>query len=85
MWALGTTIYTCVVLSVNRCDSQDMWALGTTIYTCVVLSVNLEAAMIINYWTWIHHLCIWGSILLWFIFLLVWGAVHSSNSTYVNQ
>jgi len=61
---------------------QDMWALGTTIYTCVVLSVNLEAAMIINYWTWIHHLCIWGSIILWFIFLLVWGAVDSSNSTY---
>jgi len=59
---------------------QDMWALGTTIYTCVVLAVNLEAAMVINFWTWIHHTVIWGSIIAWYLFLMGWGALDPSTS-----
>lgn len=35
---------------------------------------NLQLAVIIQYWTWIHHLAIWGSIVVYILFLLVLSA-----------
>ena len=49
--------------------------LGTTLYTCIVLVVNCQMALSINYFTSIQHLFIWGGIVFWFIFLMVYGAI----------
>ncbi|XP_039016955.1 probable phospholipid-transporting ATPase 8 isoform X1 [Hibiscus syriacus] len=59
----------------------DYSVLGLTMYTCVVLTVNCQMALSINYFTWIQHLFIWGSITLWFIFLLVYGSIPPPLST----
>lgn len=50
-----------------------LFTIGTTMYTCVVFVVNIQVAVVIQYWTWIHHLFIWGELVLWFAFLSVFG------------
>ena len=37
---------------------------GTTVYSCIVVIANLRIAAMCHYWTWLHHLFIWGSILI---------------------
>ncbi|XP_052175804.1 putative phospholipid-transporting ATPase 9 isoform X2 [Diospyros lotus] len=55
--------------------------LGATMYTCVVLVVNCQMALSINYFTYIQHLFIWGSIAFWYLFLLAYGAMDPYIST----
>ncbi|KAB2020371.1 hypothetical protein ES319_D07G064100v1 [Gossypium barbadense] len=55
--------------------------LGTTMYTCVVWVVNCQMTLSISYFTYIQHLFIWGSIILWYIFLMAYGAMATSIST----
>ncbi|KAM1517675.1 hypothetical protein ACFX1Z_020735 [Malus domestica] len=55
--------------------------LGATMYTCTVWVVNLQMALSISYFTLIQHLFIWGSIALWYLFLLAYGAMSPSLST----
>ncbi|QCD95239.1 phospholipid-translocating ATPase [Vigna unguiculata] len=43
----------------------DFEILGVTMYTCVVWTVNCQMALSINYFTWIQHFFIWGSIAFW--------------------
>ncbi|XVF60291.1 hypothetical protein PTKIN_Ptkin08bG0033600 [Pterospermum kingtungense] len=66
-----------------RKDGQlaDYAVLGVTMYTCVVWTVNCQMALSINYFTWIQHLFIWGSIVLWYIFLVVYGSIPPTLST----
>ncbi|XVE67923.1 hypothetical protein DITRI_Ditri09bG0026700 [Diplodiscus trichospermus] len=66
-----------------REDGQvaDYAVLGVTMYTCVVWIVNCQMALSINYFTWIQHLVIWGSIALWYIFLAVYGSIPPTLST----
>ncbi|KAL4376317.1 hypothetical protein GQ457_02G020290 [Hibiscus cannabinus] len=59
----------------------DYSILGMTMYTCVVWTVNCQMALSINYFTWIQHLFIWGSIALWYIFLVVYGSIPPTLST----
>jgi phospholipid-translocating ATPase len=55
--------------------------LGATMYTCVVWVVNLQMALAISYFTLIQHIFIWGTIALWYIFLIVYGAIPPGIST----
>ncbi|KAK6133796.1 hypothetical protein DH2020_032507 [Rehmannia glutinosa] len=55
--------------------------LGTTMYTCVVWVVNCQMALAISYFTLIQHIFIWGGIILWYIFLLAYGAMPLKVST----
>ncbi|KAI5353017.1 PREDICTED: putative phospholipid-transporting [Prunus dulcis] len=55
--------------------------LGATMYTCIVWVVNLQMALSISYFTLIQHLFIWGSVALWYLFLLAFGAMSPSVST----
>ncbi|XP_022775523.1 probable phospholipid-transporting ATPase 8 [Durio zibethinus] len=66
-----------------RKDGQvgDYAVLGLTMYTCVVWTVNSQMALSINYFTLIQHLFIWGSIALWYIFLVVYGSIPPTFST----
>ncbi|KAL5200643.1 hypothetical protein ABZP36_021846 [Zizania latifolia] len=55
-------------------------ALGVLMYTCVVWVVNCQMALSVNYFTIIQHIFIWGSIAVWYLFLLAYGAVDSRFS-----
>lgn len=63
----------------------DLSVLGATMYTCVVWAVNLQMALSISYFTYIQHIFIWGSIFLWYIFLLAYGAMSPTTSTTAYQ
>lgn len=55
--------------------------LGATMYSCVVWVVNLQMALAVSYFTLIQHLFIWGSISIWYIFLLIYGSMTPTFST----
>lgn len=59
----------------------DFEVLGVLMYTCVVWTVNCQMALCINYFTWIQHFFIWGSIAFWYIFLVIYGSVSPVVST----
>ncbi|KAK3132367.1 hypothetical protein QOZ80_6AG0520290 [Eleusine coracana subsp. coracana] len=61
-------------------------ALGVVMYTCIVWVVNCQMALSVNYFTIIQHIFIWGSIVVWYLFLLVYGAIDPpglSNTAYM--
>lgn len=66
-----------------RRDGQvtDFEVLGATMYTSVVWAVNCQIALSINYFTWIQHFFIWGSIIFWYIFLVIYGSLSPTVST----
>ena len=49
---------------------RGMWFMGAIVYTCAVIVVNLKLAMRTRYWTWITHFLTWGSIVVFFAFLM---------------
>ncbi|KAH9282797.1 Phospholipid-transporting ATPase IA [Echinococcus granulosus] len=49
---------------------------GSTVYTCVVMTVCLKAGLEHTAWTVFSHLAIWGTIVLWFLFLIVYSHVY---------
>ncbi|KAF5745315.1 hypothetical protein HS088_TW07G00899 [Tripterygium wilfordii] len=53
---------------------------GATMYTCVVWVVNLQMALYISYFTKIQHYLVWGSIAVWYLFVMIYGAVSPSSS-----
>lgn len=59
----------------------DIAALGATVYTCVVWAVNVQMLITVSYFTLVQHVCIWAGIALWYVFLLVYGAITPSFST----
>ncbi|GAU21473.1 hypothetical protein TSUD_241960 [Trifolium subterraneum] len=63
----------------GRTAERDI--LGATMYTCVVWVVNLQMALAISYFTLIQHVFIWGTIALWYLFLIVYGAIPPGIST----
>lgn len=46
---------------------------GNTLYTYVVVTVCIKSGLEITSWTWLTHLAIWGSIILWFLFLMAYS------------
>uniref|UniRef100_A0A803QJ41 Phospholipid-transporting ATPase n=1 Tax=Cannabis sativa TaxID=3483 RepID=A0A803QJ41_CANSA len=69
-----------------RKDGQvvDFEVLGVTMYTCIVWAVNCQMALAINYFTWIQHFFIWGSITFWYVFLVIYGSLPpiASSTSY---
>ncbi|GER31913.1 ATPase E1-E2 type family protein / haloaciddehalogenase-like hydrolase family protein [Striga asiatica] len=63
----------------------DYQIVGPAIYTCVVWVVNCQMALAVSYFTLIQHVFIWGSIALWYVFLLAYGAMSPSFSTTAYQ
>ncbi|KAG0584404.1 hypothetical protein KC19_3G207800 [Ceratodon purpureus] len=54
---------------------------GAAMFTVLVLVPNLQIYLAFHYFTWIHHLFIWLSILSWYLFIIVYGALPTSWST----
>ncbi|XP_041359163.1 probable phospholipid-transporting ATPase IA isoform X2 [Gigantopelta aegis] len=53
----------------------DYLFLGNFVYTYVVVTVCLKAGLETSAWTLLTHLAIWGSILCWFLFLIIYSHV----------
>ena len=66
-----------------RIDGQvvNYEVLGVAMYTCVVWAVNCQMAISINYFTWIQHFFIWGSVAFWYKFLVIYGYLPPELST----
>ena len=47
--------------------------LGNTVYSLVVITTCLKAGMEMDAWTLPCHLAIWGSIVIWFLFLVLYS------------
>ena len=65
----------------NSGEVVGLEILGATMCTCVVWVVNCQMALSISYFTYIQHLFIWGSIILWYLFLMAYGAMNPTIST----
>lgn len=76
-----------LLLQAFRQDGRvvDFEVLWVYMYTCVVWTVNCQMALSINYFTWIQHFFIWGSIAFWYVFLLIYGALPPKISTTAHQ
>ncbi|XP_012675184.1 phospholipid-transporting ATPase IH isoform X1 [Clupea harengus] len=51
------------------------WTFGTLVFSVLVFTVTLKLALDTHYWTWINHFVIWGSLLFYVIFSLLWGGI----------
>ena len=51
------------------------WTFGTLVFTVMVITVTLKLALDTHYWTWINHFVIWGSLLFYIVFSLLWGGI----------
>jgi phospholipid-translocating ATPase len=58
---------------------------GPAMYTCVVWVVNCQMALAISYFTLIQHVVIWGSVGIWYLFLIIYGSMSPSLSTTAYQ
>ncbi|KAK3272899.1 hypothetical protein CYMTET_18832 [Cymbomonas tetramitiformis] len=56
-----------------------VWAIGTAAYSCIIMTVNIRLALAVSFHTVYHHICIWGSIALWYIFILGYCAVKPGH------
>lgn len=54
-------------------EVADIAHLGAITYTCVIWTMNSQIALILTHFTFIQHLLIWGTILSWYIFLLLYS------------
>jgi phospholipid-transporting ATPase len=70
-------------LASDRSGGQlmEMWGAGSAMYTIVVITVTLQLALAINYWTAVHHLIFWASVLLKYAFILVMASLQPSFAT----
>ncbi|KAK9787844.1 hypothetical protein WJX73_000953 [Symbiochloris irregularis] len=59
----------------------SLWQVGSILFTVVIITVHLQLASMLTYFTWIHHICIWGGIVVWFLFLIVYGSLPLYWST----
>ncbi|CAF2090058.1 probable phospholipid-transporting ATPase 8 [Brassica rapa] len=95
-WMLNGIISSMIIffLTINTIASQafrkdgqvvDYSVLGVTMYSCVVWTVNCQMAISINYFTWIQHCFIWGSIGVWYLFLVIYGSLPPTFSTTAYQ
>merc|ERR1719427_111022 len=89
LW-IGTAIYHSVLLfwvpmlamktgvSWGSGHTDGYLVLGNTVYTLVVIVTCLKAGLVMDNWTWFSHLSVWGSFILWFIFLAVYSSLWPS-------
>ncbi|KAL6053235.1 P-type phospholipid transporter, variant 2 [Balamuthia mandrillaris] len=58
-------------------QSQGLYSMGVLMYTAVVLVVTGKLALETRSWTWLHHTALWGSLLVYFVFLVVWHSIDA--------
>ncbi|XP_044578260.1 probable phospholipid-transporting ATPase IA isoform X4 [Cotesia glomerata] len=84
VWIINALIHSSLLywLSLLALEKDVIWAngrdggyivLGNFVYTYVVVTVCGKAGLVTNSWTWVTHLATWGSIILWFLFILIYS------------
>jgi magnesium-transporting ATPase (P-type) len=66
----------------NAGKSAGIWVFGTTIFTVMVISMFLRAAMLTFTWTYITHICFWGSVALYVLFLFTYQYYYNISYNY---
>ena len=59
-----------------------LWEVGTSMYTAIVIIINLQMGQMINYWTWLHYVAIFGSIVIWYVCNVILSNTDPYLSTY---
>ncbi|RMX58292.1 hypothetical protein pdam_00000236 [Pocillopora damicornis] len=55
-------------------ETSSVYFFGTVVAAVLVVVVNIEISFLTQYWTWINHFFIWGSILFYFAFYFAFYA-----------
>ncbi|XP_059059545.1 LOW QUALITY PROTEIN: probable phospholipid-transporting ATPase IA [Achroia grisella] len=87
VWAVNALLHSVLLfwLPVLLTQHHALWpsgrdggylVLGTFVYTYVVLTVCLKAGLATHSWTWVTHVAIWGSVAMWFIFILIYSNLY---------
>ncbi|XP_063103125.1 phospholipid-transporting ATPase IH isoform X7 [Cavia porcellus] len=63
------------IMTTNSHMMFGNWTFGTLVFTVMVFTVTLKLALDTHYWTWINHFVIWGSLLFYVVFSLLWGGI----------
>ncbi|KAG2438842.1 hypothetical protein HXX76_005382 [Chlamydomonas incerta] len=75
----GIILVLCLVGCSGTTASADhgipwsMAEVGVVLFTAIVLTIHLHLSMVEEAWTWIHHLAIWGSVALWYLYLVAFA------------
>lgn len=83
-WIINGIAHSAILfwLSLLACENDILWAhgkeggylmFGNCVYTYVVVTVCLKAGLAIHSWAWLTHWAIWGSIALWFLFIIIYS------------
>ncbi|KNC84425.1 hypothetical protein SARC_03353 [Sphaeroforma arctica JP610] len=72
-WICFAAYTMAAVLSNGQVVGQ--WVIGTTIYTAIFLTATLKICLIMDAWTKWTHVSVWGSILIYFLFLFVYCVI----------
>lgn len=86
LWILNSIIHSIFLFSLPMLGYQygvvwsnglngDYLVVGNIVYSFVVVTVCCKAGLEMESWSWISHVSIWGSILFWFTFLVVYSYV----------
>eukprot|EP00164_Ancoracysta_twista_P003829 GFYU01005137.1.p1 GENE.GFYU01005137.1~~GFYU01005137.1.p1 ORF type:complete len:1530 (-),score=451.33 GFYU01005137.1:156-4745(-) len=75
----------------NGLDST-FWVMGLTSYACILFAATAKAALETQYWTWVNHLFIWGSVIVWFMTAFIysqlvaldWKLYNIANQTFMS-
>ncbi|XP_037069797.1 probable phospholipid-transporting ATPase IA isoform X3 [Pollicipes pollicipes] len=84
LWIINALVHSVMLfwLSFGAMEQDVAWSsgrnagylmLGNMVYTYVVVTVSLKAGLEMKAWTCLTHLAIWGSIVVWFVFLFVYA------------
>jgi len=58
----------------------DLYSMGSVSFTCVVVTVTLKLGLETRYWTWVNHFTMWGSLVVYAIWLMVYGVFFDGTS-----
>lgn len=58
----------------------DLFSMGSVSFTCVVITVTLKLGLETRFWTWVNHFTVWGSIIVYAIWLMVYGVFYEGTS-----
>ncbi|KAG5877929.1 hypothetical protein JTB14_004182 [Gonioctena quinquepunctata] len=84
IWIINGLFHSAILfwLPMLACQHDILWVggrdggylvMGNCVYTYVVVTVCLKAGLVTNSWTWLTHCAIWGSIVLWFLFIIIYS------------
>lgn len=83
-WIVNGIVHSAILfrLPLLACENDIVWPngkdggylmFGNCVYTYVVVTVCLKAGLVINSWVWLTHWAVWGSIALWFAFIIIYS------------